>query len=199
MHTAVDWGERYRIDHTPWDLGAAHPALIAAIESGELQPPHEGARAFVPGCGRAHDAFALARAGWRVTAADLVEDLRPVIEPELAPFGGDFISGDSLAIETEEPYDLFWEHTFFCAIHPDRRADYGTLARRILAPNARLVALIFPIGRPDDRGGPPWRVDNKLYESAIGDGFERESLGPLTPRVQGREWSEQLAVYRRKA
>lgn len=207
----MDWGERYRIEHTPWDLGRAHPTLEARIASGVLAPRYAETgskpagergdasppRALVPGCGRAHDALALARAGWRVTAADLVEHLRPIVEPQLAPLGGAFVSGDVLAMEFDEPYDLVWEHTFFCAIDPGQRADYGALMARAIAPGGRLAALLFPLDRPDERGGPPWRIDEALFEAALGDAFEREVLEPAVGRTGGREWLERLAIYRR--
>jgi 2-polyprenyl-3-methyl-5-hydroxy-6-metoxy-1,4-benzoquinol methylase len=74
-HKHVDWGQRYRDENTPWDRGRAHPSLQARLDSGELAPPHENASCFVPGCGRGHDALGLARAGWKVTAMDMVSDL----------------------------------------------------------------------------------------------------------------------------
>jgi len=193
---AIDWGERYRIEHTPWDLGCAHLTLTARLVSGELAPPHEGARALVPGCGRAHDALALAQAGWVVTAADLVEELRPIVEPQLAPSGGEFVSGDVLAMQFDEPFELVWEHTFFCAIDPEQRAAYGDLMARSVAPGGRIAAMLFPLDRPEERGGPPWRIDEQLYEAALGDAFERVSLDPAGGRTGGREWQERLAMYR---
>lgn len=192
----MDWGERYRIENTPWDLGCAHPTLTARLVSGELAPPHAGARALVPGCGRAHDALALANAGWRVTAADLVEALRPTVEPRLAPFGGEFVSGDVLAMQFSEPFDLVWEHTFFCAIDPDQRAAYGALMARAVKPGGRIAAMLFPLDRPESLGGPPWRIDERIYETALGAAFERESLEPAVARTGGREWQERLAIYR---
>lgn len=193
----MDWGERYRIEHTPWDLGCAHPTLTARLVSGELAPPHAGARALVPGCGRAHDALALAKAGWIVTAADLVEELRPIVEPQLAKLGGEFVSGDTLALQVDEPYELVWEHTFFCAIDPEQRAAYGELMARAIKPGGRIAALLFPLDRPEERGGPPWRIDEQLYEAALGDAFERVTLEPAVARTGGREWLERLAIYRR--
>ena len=74
---AADWAARYEEEHTPWDLGAPHPALAAELEKdllGRRRCGHD-ARAFVPGCGRGHDALALAKAGWVVTAMDMVRDL----------------------------------------------------------------------------------------------------------------------------
>ena len=58
--------------------------------------------------------------------------------------------------------------------------------------------MLFPLDRPDERGGPPWRIDEQVYEAALGDAFERVTLDPAVGRTGGREWLERLAVYRRR-
>ena len=79
-----DWAAHYAAANTPWDLGGPHPELSQRLSDGDLAPPRDGARALVPGCGHGHDALALARRGWVVTAVDLVADLAETLGKELA-------------------------------------------------------------------------------------------------------------------
>jgi 2-polyprenyl-3-methyl-5-hydroxy-6-metoxy-1,4-benzoquinol methylase len=54
----IDWDARYVAGDTPWDKGAAHPALQARLK----KLPIAG-RVLVPGCGAGHDVRALAAGG----------------------------------------------------------------------------------------------------------------------------------------
>lgn len=42
-------------------------------------------------------------------------------------------------------FDLIIEQTFFCAIHPDLRADYAKKAFNMLHNNGKIVGLLFGI------------------------------------------------------
>ena len=198
-HEAIDWSERYRTGNTPWDVGAAHPELAArlAAPDASVRTPRPGARAFVGGCGRGHDALALARAGWSVVAADSAPEVEPLVAPPLAALGGRFVVGDALAFEDERAYELVFEHTFFCAIDPARRADWGALASRLLVPGGRLVALVFPFDRPDELAGPPWRTSAALLGDALGADFALREDVPVAHRVERREWQERWVVFER--
>ena len=119
-----NWKARYEAKSTPWDLAREHPELERRLAARELGPP---ATVYVPGCGRGHDALALARAGFRVTAVDSVD----VVElgegsklEELGRLGSSFRVADALAFETE-PVALVFDHTFFCALPLDRSAPSG--------------------------------------------------------------------------
>lgn len=192
----MDWGARYREGNTPWDVGGPHPELAARLARGEapLRPPRPGARALVPGCGRGHDALALARAGWRVTAVDLVPELGAELGPALAATGGRFIAGDALRFDDGQPYELFFEHTFFSAIEPAQRPQWGALVRRQLAPGGWLAAVAFPADRPDAEGGPPWRTTAALLAEALGPDFALRADEPVRARTQ-RGWEERWTVF----
>ncbi len=196
--SSADWKARYDEQHTPWDRGVAHPELEARLASGELAPAQAGARVLVPGCGRGHDALALARAGWCVTAVDFVGDLAAELGAALAPSGGRFITADALAFAGEPPYDLIWEHTFFCAIEPQQRPAWGQMVRRNLAATGHLAALIFPADKPVAAGGPPhgYCVDEML--AALGEGFTLECADELESTLEGRDWLEVYARFSRE-
>jgi methyl halide transferase len=194
---AFDWAQRYSARNTPWDLGSAHPELAARIVSGAIAPARERARAFVPGAGRGHDALALARAGFAVTAIELVEALREPLGDALGALGGELLVEDALAYRPRVPFELFLEHTFFCALDPSQRPAWGELARRVLAPGGRLCALVFPCGKSLDEGGPPWGIATADLAAALGAGFRCMEDAPVAHRGGTRSWPERWAVFER--
>jgi len=59
------WEQRYQQGETGWDRGQPSPALHQWLEQGVLKP----GRILIPGCGRGHEALAMAAAGAAVRAA----------------------------------------------------------------------------------------------------------------------------------
>ncbi len=154
-------------------------------------------RVYVPGCGRGHDALALARAGWIVTAVDLVAALRPLVGPRLEVLGGHFVAGDALEFLARPPFEAIWEHTFFCSLPLEERPRYGEMARRLLAVRGRLYALVFPVDRPLEEGGPPWRTTVADLQEALGPAFRLVLDRPVAHPAPGRAWTERWAVFER--
>lgn len=186
----VDWAARYHAGDTPWDLGGPHPELSVRLQDGRLAPPRAGAKALVPGAGAGHDALALARRGWRVTAVDGVAELATMVGPDLERLGGSYVTGDALAFTTDEPFDLVWDHTFFCAIDPTERARWGARAGELVAPGGRYVALVFPLGKPAAEGGPPHGMSAEDVIGVLGPLFKVEESVPVSRPVARRTWRE---------
>ncbi|MEO8677010.1 MAG: methyltransferase domain-containing protein [Casimicrobiaceae bacterium] len=189
--SSFDWADRYARNDTNWDLGMPHPELAARIAAGELH----ARRAFVGGCGRGHDALALARAEARVTAIDIVPALAEGLADRLRALGGEFLVADALAFVPKEPFDLVFEHTFFCALPPTLRPRWGELARRVLAPKGRLWALVFPFDKPLEQGGPPFGTTTDDLATALGPGFRLLEDAPVRHRSPKRAWREHWAVF----
>ncbi|MBC8330073.1 MAG: methyltransferase domain-containing protein [Planctomycetes bacterium] len=200
----TDWQQHYRDRHTPWDLGRAHPELERRLAAGELEPPRPGARALVPGCGRGWDAFALADAGWSVVAVDLVPDLAGAVGERLAERGGRFLVADALSLDwwgadglQPASFQLFFDHTFYCALPLERRPDFGGLAGRALAPGGRLCSLVFPVGRPLEQGGPPFAMSPAELERSLGPDFQLRSNEVAARRAGSRAWEERWCSFER--
>ncbi|RMG42517.1 MAG: methyltransferase domain-containing protein [Acidobacteria bacterium] len=190
------WAERYAAGDTPWDLGKPHPELVRRLAAGQLSPP-PGGRALVPGCGRGHDAGALAQAGWKVVAIDVVDGLAREVGPRLERHGGRFVAGDALAWEPPAPFHLLFEHTFFCALDPSERPRYGAMARRALAPGGLLVAVVFPCGKPASAGGPPYGFTPADLEEVLGPEFVRLRDEPCRHRARD-VWDERWTQWVRR-
>lgn len=189
---ASDWAARYTQDHTPWDLGDAHPELAARLSTGALGAP---GRAFVPGCGRGHDAAALAGAGWDVVALDYAPSLEEPLTRRMNAVGGRAVIGDAFTYDGG-PFDLIFDHTFFCAIPPERRHDLGRLATDLVEPGGRFISVVFPIGRREP--GPPWGVTVAMLDEALGEEWSLRSDEPAR-NPPGRRWAARWAEWERQA
>lgn len=96
-------------------------------------------------------------------------------------------------------YDVGYDYTFLCALHPDMRQSWAAAWSRIVKPGGKLVTLIFPVD-PTRMEGPPWAVTPELYKGLLqGNGFSLVSLSAVPPALshKGREGKEFMAVWER--
>ena len=75
-------------------------------------------------------------------------------------------TGDFFEPGAAQPYDVGYDYTFFCALHPSKRHEWARMWHKWLAPSAKLVTLIFPIDASINEG-PPWPVTPELYEHTL--------------------------------
>lgn len=167
-----------------------------------------GKRCFVPGCGRGYDVVAFARAG----AAEAVglelspaaaEAARGYIRAELGGEEGaaaaEIREGDFFdpAVVPSAAFDLGYDLTFLCALHPSMRERWAQGWARALKPGGTLITACFPIDASrDQNAGPPWPLTPALYERLlVGSGlpFRKVHLAPVPrgmshPDRAGQEW-----------
>jgi SAM-dependent methyltransferase len=150
--TPFDWETRFRDDDTPWERRQLHPAAAHWLAEGVLAP---GLGVIVPGCGRAPEVVAFARAGLHVTAGDVAPTALAWQRDRLDAAGLDagLVEADLTQWRPGEPADLVYEQTFLCAIPPRLRADYERAVHAWLKPGGRLLALFM---QKAERGGPPY-------------------------------------------
>jgi cyclopropane fatty-acyl-phospholipid synthase-like methyltransferase len=193
MTKETDWQERYQTEDTPWDKGEPAPGLVDWLKVQTLDPE---TRVLVPGCGRGHDASAWAKAGFDTTAMDLAElalsDAREKYEslPNLAFFPGNFLDE-----KPQEPYDLIFEHTLYCAIDPARREDYAKSLPNWLKPGGYFLAIhfIFPL----DEEGPPFGASKDEIINRFQTNFTlRDDWKPR--HFEGRKNEEWMFLWQRK-
>ena len=192
MTKETDWQERYQTEDTPWDKGEPAPGLVDWLKKQTLDPD---ARVLVPGCGRGHDALAWAKAGFDTTSMDLAEialsDAREKYEslPNLAFFPGNFLDE-----KPQEPYDLIFEHTLYCAIDPARREDYAKSLPNWLKPGGYFLAIhfIFPL----DEEGPPFGASKDEIINRFQTNFTlRDDWKPR--HFEGRKNEEWMFLWQR--
>ena len=187
-----DWEALYLANDTFWDHGEASPGLVDYLGANPRLSPSQ---ALVPGCGRGHDARALAKAGWSVTGLDIAPSSVPLAK-RLADEGElpvDYRVGDFLSDEPYQPFDLVFEHTLFCAIPPARRDDYAQALRHWLKPGGLYLAVNYMI--TDDNGEPPFSTTTTELDERFGETFEL--LRRWTPRsYESREGKELMNEWR---
>ena len=102
-------------------------------------------------------------------------------------------------------FDLIFDHTFFCAITPPLRDDWGKRMAHLLSKGGHLLTIIYPLPRDPDNvditTGPPFEVELSAYEKVLSESFEcvqrwaNENLPASNEKRRGRE---ELALWRRK-
>jgi SAM-dependent methyltransferase len=141
------WSQLYDNWQSPetkpgWDIG--EPA--AALRDVTAQIKLNRCRVAVLGCGSGHDAAYLAGQGHIVTAFDFSAE---AIERARKNYGHltnlQFVQADAFKlIETHaKQFDVVFEHTFFCAINPDKRKQAVQVYKRLLAEGGYLLGVFF--------------------------------------------------------
>jgi len=190
------WEENYRSGHTGWDLGMPTPVFQRLAESGKFPP----GKMLVLCAGRGYDARLFARLGFNVTAVDFAEEavkeMQTLVDPNISM---EVIQADlfDLPVFMNEEFDYILEYTCFCAIDPQRRADYIHSVSSLLKPGGIYIALAFPIG--GRTGGPPFVVTpDELVEPLSERGFELILREVPEDSVPGREGIEELLILKKK-
>ena len=190
-----DWEWHYQAAEIFWDHGEASPGLVDFLVSTEAHLPL--GQAVVPGCGRGHDARALAKAGWQVTGLDIAPSSVPMAQKLAADeaLAIDFQQGDFLRDEPPQPFDLLFEHTLFCAINPEQREAYVRAAQRWLRPGGTYLAVNYLI--TEDDGEPPFSTTAEELDDRFLPGFEL--VRRWVPRsYENRQGKELMNLWRRK-
>lgn len=191
----ASWSLRYEMGNTQWDLGRPHPDLVERLAADATLGCGRVGTVVVPGCGSGHDAAALADGGWNVIALDFASAARPLVEAKLAGRGV-FVEADLFLYEPPEEIEFVFDHTCFCAISPDRRADFGETMSRWLNPGGLFISVVFPMGKPVEHGGPPHSMSVEGLTEALGDAFELEVASEAD--CAGRRWDSRWAAFRRR-
>lgn len=187
------WTTRYHSGQTPWDLGRAPLALLDWLSRNP-----GGSRVLIPGVGSGHELPEFRRAGWEITAIDLSQ---AAIDRARARLGGDetgvmLIPGDFFSAHLPfGSFDLLYERTFLCALHPARWRRAVARMASLLKPQG-LIAGHYYFG--DKTDGPPFGLGQGEDDTLFDMRFAKLEDAPATdslPVFQGRErWQ----VRRRK-
>ncbi|KAI0780117.1 S-adenosyl-L-methionine-dependent methyltransferase [Fomes fomentarius] len=198
------WDEAWKGNTTPWDAGKAQPALTGLLKSGAIDLPRTG-RALVPGCGRGYDAVAIAAAlGLETLGTDISSNAVNAARGYLQTTGDleakvKFDVADFFAMEEAAAYDVIYDYTFFVAIPPAKRAEWGQQMAKLVKPGGFLITLIFPI-LPYKDFGPPFYVRPEHYDEVLGEGWETvlDTVPEVTPETLPDHVGKERLVVRRK-
>ncbi|PYI03171.1 S-adenosyl-L-methionine-dependent methyltransferase [Aspergillus sclerotiicarbonarius CBS 121057] len=165
-------------------------------------------KALVPGCGKGYDPVMLALHGFDVYGLDIsatgVSEARGYAASELQrPQGYNFSSGNSecpadvgsvnfikgnvfgsewerQALNGDEKFDLVYDYTFLCALHPDLRRQWADRMGQLLRQGGLLVCLEFPMYKDPSLPGPPWGLKGVHWDLLArgGDGVANIAKEP---------------------
>ncbi|KAK7033654.1 hypothetical protein VNI00_012654 [Paramarasmius palmivorus] len=198
------WDNVWKESVTPWDHGETQPPLKQVILSKELNLPATG-RALVPGCGRGYDAIFLASAtGFDTLGLDIsptaLQNAKSIVPEGLKNIQFKNANFFELELPDEEKFNIIYDYTFFVAIPPSMRNDWGKQMRHLVKPGGYLITLVYPI-TPYTEGGPPYHVQPDHYYEPLGQGWEKviDRVPDCSAPVRPYEGDERLVVWKRLA
>lgn len=189
------WSDRYAEGDTPWDKVSPAPPLLEGIARGLF-----AGRILVPGCGKGHDADALARIpGCSVVGLDIVP---AAVEAARRAYVAPGVPLEFVVADFFNPpagytgaFDALVEHTCFCAIDPAMRPAYVASAAGVLRRGGILFGIFFI--NPEAETGPPHKVSREEVFRLFGGFFEPVTEWVPASFFPGREGRERVLVLRK--
>ena len=190
--TSNFWEQRYANNNTGWDLNTVSPPLKHYIDT----LTNKSLFILIPGCGNAYEAEYLHNQGFEnVFIVDLAE--HPLLEfSKRVP---DFPKSHILHLDffnLTQKFDLIFEQTFFCALHPEQRLHYAHHTSKLLNSNGCLVGLFF--NKEFDKSGPPFGGNKKEYKNLFKNLFKIKKLENCYNSIKPRQGSELFFIFEKK-
>ena len=188
-----------------WDKKGASPAMLELLSSKDVR----GKRVLVPGCGRGYDLVAFAEAG-----AECVVGLE--ISEHAMQAAESFIIGSTTAKSSctvklldflqdplHESFDIGYDYTMLCALHPSLRDKWAEAWTRAIRSGGELIALVYPDDpqrEAENPGlGPPYTLQPHIYDSLLSNGWRKVQMDRVPPELShtGRQNKEWIGIYSR--
>ena len=181
------WNQRYASGVTPWVLHKI-PAALRHF----LKRTRRKGRVLIPGCGTDHGVIKVfADGGFEVTAIDFSPVARAETNKALGNFHGKIIRADFFKSDFGRRFDLVYERTFLCAMHPRRWAGYAKRVAELLRPGGKLIGIFFYGTEPEP---PPYPINKTQAPEIFGKYFRllRDlKVSDSVPMFAGMErWQE---------
>lgn len=178
------WNDRYLTNDIGWDIGYVSPPLQQYFD----QLTDKNLKILIPGGGNSYETEYLFSKGFtNVYVADLSATALQNIKQRIPGFPEhQLIHGNYFDLDLT--FDLIIEQTFFCAISPSLRQDYVTQTHQLLAPQGKLVGLLFDIPLNDDQ--PPFGGSKEEYNRLFNPYFDIQLMEPCYNSIEKRVDSE---------
>jgi len=193
------WNNRYLNKNTKWDIGGPTPIL-----SKYLKTKNKIGSVCVLGCGKGHDAIEFSKYKNDVHAVDFskeaLKDLRQraiKADAKVNLHNKDiFLLSDS----HKGYFNMVYEYTCYCAINPDRRADYFSMVYDILKKNGLFFGIMIPLDKDMyNEEGPPFGVSMKEIKALTADLFDVVSSKFSNYSIEPRKGREKVLILKKKS
>jgi len=182
------WNQRYACGETPWTLHAIPATLRSFVKRTRAR-----GRVLIPGCGTDHEVLRfLQSAGFEVTAIDFSAVAVTQINEALGNFDGKIIHGNFFKFDFPNRFDVIYERTFLCALHPRRWPQYAKRTAQLLRPRGKLVGVFFYGTEPDP---PPYPLSKTGAAEIFGKYFRlirdvkvSDSVAMFAAMERWQEW-----------
>jgi methyl halide transferase len=193
ISNANSWSELYHSKSARWDHGTHHPYLEKIIH--DIKGLSKKSVLSI-GAGPAHDATYLDIHTSKTAALDFSEaalDAHRHYYPEskIEYYVSDFFANDAKISK----HDLVFDHTFLCAIDPNRYETYFKRVKELLTPNGYYCAILFTDASKDGKG-PPYSIPTEMVLDYLHGKFEIVKVGPVDMTFPGREGRETYLLAR---
>ena len=151
------WDLKYMLNESKWDIGGPTPVFVDWFQKNK-----KNKKILIPGAGKGHDAFFLAKSGHDVYALDFSKEATNFMLEKSKKNNIDIKILNNNIFDIEKYYgyfDIILEYTFFCAIPPSYRAEYIKTAFNLLNDKGLFIGMLLPLNKKINEGGPPFGVN----------------------------------------
>jgi SAM-dependent methyltransferase len=186
------WEDRYHGNQIGWDIGYPSTPLQAYFD----QLTDKNLNILIPGAGNAYEAQYLFENGFKnVSVVDLAPSALKNLKSRVPEFPDkQLIEGDFFNLSGQ--YDLIVEQTFFCALHPELRQDYAKHMHQLLAPNGKLMGVLFDDALNTEH--PPYGGNKSEYLNYFEPFFEIATFEKAFNSIKPRQGKELFILLRKK-
>ncbi len=178
------WDSRYESSQTGWDIGYPSTPLVEYFD----QLKDKSIKILVPGAGNAYEVEYLHNKGFsNVYLLDFSPKALENFKNRVPDFPEDHLILSDFFKHIGQ-YDLIIEQTFFCALNPDLRPEYGWHVNSLLKEGGKLVGLLFQI--PLYTEHPPFGGDKAEYINYFRPYFDFKVLETAYNSIKPREGNE---------
>lgn len=163
------WSQKFLQEEPPgFELNHHHPYLETAISTLKLPK----SRIAVLGCGSGNDAAYLAKQGHIVTGFDFSKEAIHLARQKYHESDNlKFIHKNVFELEKSynQYFDIVFDHTFYCALSPEKRTQIVNLWHLLLQEQGKLMGIFFSRFKPN---GPPFGGSEYELEQQIQKKFK---------------------------
>ncbi len=186
------WDDRYKANKIGWDLGKISTPLKTYFD----QLTHKELKILIPGGGNSYEAEYLHNNGFtNVFVVDVSQTALANFQKRVPSFPSNHLLHQNF-FELTTTFDVLVEQTFFCAIHPDLRANYAKKAYDILTDKGKVIGLLFCVPLHTDH--PPFGGNALEYKTYFESYFSVEIMENCYNSVASRKDTELFVKFVKK-